>query len=363
MVCPFFACAARGRAGGGHVAEERARVLQSFFSMWRGVLACGLAVLAGPVLAQAGPPTLAPSPALQCLTPAVEKRGEPAYPDGAWMGRRKGSVQVQIQFTAPDAEPVVTALKTEGGADFEAAVRAHVRTWRVPCMVPGQPVSLLQTYVFDPAGRSVFWGPTQDRDDEVRTAQLACLSHVSGQRAMRYPLRAERERLQGRVVASMRFTAPDRPPVVTVHHRPSVGVLGRAVQAWAEGFRLPCLTGEAVSTHQTFVFLFDGDTFGFKPPLLQQVLLATKGIRQQSLQLDTHTMGCPFQVKFAYRQPYLPNEVGSLDQADPARESLLRWLRSVEFDLPDNTLDSIYADDTTITVPCMRLNLKPEVAP
>jgi hypothetical protein len=50
--------------------------------------------------------------------------------------------------------------------------------------------------------------------------------------------------------------------------------------------------------------------------------------------------------------------VGQAGNADPARRELTEWLRESELDLPKRSLDAVFGDETTITVPCIKIDLK-----
>lgn len=304
---------------------------------------------------------VAASPELRCLTLAEGEYAAPDYPFDAFKNRERGAVQVLLEFHAADAPPRATVLE-KTGSEFADAVLAHVRGLRVPCLTPGSPPArLLRDYVFRPDDRRVLWHRTTDANAAADREALKCIEHIQGSDRPEYPRSARRDQRQGRVVAEVRYLAPDQPPVVVVHARRAAADLSRAVQIWLLGNRMPCHPGRPVTAYQTFEFLLDGmGQYGFKAVSLRSLLALTTGIERQRLDFDTTTMGCPFDVHLWYRQPHLPNRVGEVGERQAARRPLLEWMETVELKLPDDTLDSIYGDRALITVPCVRIDLKPK---
>jgi hypothetical protein len=307
-----------------------------------------------------------PSPASQCLVATDPKQPAPAYPFKEYREGTPGRVLVELRFTGPDRAPAVRVLEHSGGSDFAPAVRAWARTLRVPCHTEGEAV-LVQEYLFRPFEERVVFGPPAD-EAEARRAELArCVVHERGpSSAPRYPGNAQRRGQQGRVFAQMRFNAPDQPPEVTLLHRPEARVFADAVLPWTRGWRMPCFEpgrDESVRFTAEFVFKFQGEHFGFRPMTLLDFMSNVKGVRAQALQMDTHAMGCPFDVQLQYLQPLRPNIVGTRGEYRAEREPLLQWLRQAELQAPPATLDSVYADSADITVPCIRLQIDPAGAP
>lgn len=334
------------------------------------VAALGLALVV-PVAAQQV--TLEPSAAVLCLTPAAAaERGAPEYPFVAFKRGQPGRVKVALTFTAPQTRPAVEVMLQEGDDEFVDAVKQHVRDYRVPCHDGGEaPVQLDFDFVFRPDDRRVHWSPPVDAGDAARRAQLACIVHESGQKAPAYPREALRQDVQGRVLVRLRYEAPDRPPVAeflshlgaeaSARTRRAANLLSRPLEAWVAGYRMPCLQGKPITTTVTFVYVIDGSAYGFKPGLTLRTLLPlVRDIRKQALDFDFTRMGCPFDVQLQYRRPALPNRVGVVGSDDPARRPFLDWLAQVDFDLPDDTLNSIYGDTASFTVPCLKIKLQPQ---
>jgi hypothetical protein len=201
--------------------------------------------------------------------------------------------------------------------------------------------------------------------DARRTKLLECVTHPSGKKGPEYPQVALRQELQGRVLARLRFVAADQAPQVQVYSRPAAALLARTIEELVAGYRMPCFEGsEAIESTWEYVFLIkDTGAFGFKPMTLLALMPHVRGIEAQTLQLDTTTMACPFEVKLWYRQPYMANQVGEVGSREPARRPLLAWLAAQHLDMPRRSLDAVFGDAAIITVPCARINLKPKETP
>jgi hypothetical protein len=326
--------------------------------LWLGL--CLLAGLGDAALAQKL--ELAPSAALECLTPKLSEGDVPEYPFAAFKRGEAGRVKVALTFTTPDTRPAVKVLEREGDGEFVHAVEDHARKLRVPCHDGGvRPVQLELEFVFKPDDRKVFWQRPVDLADVARKEQLACLKQTSSGDTPLYPAWAKARELQGRVLAQARFEAPDRPPVVQVFARPRMRLLADQVKEWTEGYRMPCHQGGPVTVQWTFVYVLDGSGgYGFKPGLsLAQILPLVKGIHEQKIDHDLNIMGCPFDLRLAYRRPGLINQVGEVGVHNPARQPLIDWLAAIELDLPSENLDRVFGDTMLMTVPCGSIHLAP----
>lgn len=321
----------------------------------------GLLLLLAAAAVSAQQVDMAPSPALRCLTVEPGGREAPEYPFDAFKAGDRGSVRVLLEFERPDAPPRAT-VQAHSGWPFAEAVLAHARSLRVPCLTPGSPPArLLREYLFQPDDRAVHWHRTTDADAEANAEAWKCIRHIRGWERPEYPRAAEVRSLQGRVVAEIRFDAPDRPPVVVTHARRSADMLARAVSSWLQDTRMPCHPGRPVTALATYEFLLEGfGRYGFKEVTFRNLIAATAGIERQRLALDTTTMGCPFDVKLWYRQPHLPNLVGEMGERNPARRPLLEWMETVELKMAQADLDTIYGDSAVIQVPCIKVDLKPK---
>lgn len=324
-----------------------------------------LATLMPAVRAQSPDVQLAPSRVVGCMTPPVAQRGEPEYPFAPWKRREGGRVLVELTFAGADLEPEVKVLDSQGDEAMVSAVKAHVARFRTPCAEAAElPVRLRQDYVFTPDKRKVAWTIPADAADPARRRVLKCLVPPEGSRATDYPLWARRQQVQGNVLARMRFTAPDRPPEVSVYaaSRGMKRMAELTIRPWVEQWRLPCIEGAAVETLVTFVFRLDKDVFGFKSMSFLQFLRMAKNLEQPGAAFDTRTMGCPFDVRLNYLQPHFPNSVGQVGEPEPqpARQALLDWLSTLELNLAVNQQDAVLGDAVTLTVPCAKIDLNPK---
>lgn len=305
---------------------------------------------------------LAPSPAQRCLTPGAAERGTPEYPAEEWKLGAAGLVQVEVIFTTTDRRPEVKILDSAGGPAFVDAVKDHVRQWRLPCLEFADiPARLRIEFVFRPTQRSATTAGATDPESAERQRQLKCVLNTAG-RIPSYPRQARSNGIQGRVLVQMRFTSGDGPPEVTVVARPSSDLFAAPAQAWAKGFRLPCYGGRPLSTEWLLLYKLEGEgDYGFRGLSLKQFVGAMRGIRHQRVVFDLTTMGCPFALRLQYLQPHLQNRIRQVDEPLAARQPFLDWLESAQLDLKETQLDAIFGDTLLLEVPCIRINLNPEL--
>ena len=257
---------------------------------------------------------LAPSAMLECVQPAAAARGAPEYPFEAWKLDHAGRVTVRLLFVSPTAPPDVAFEASEGGVAFVDAVRKHVEGWRLPCLAAGSLFQLRQEFKFQRADVPVTSAGPVDTAQARRAEILRCMTHTSGAMRPPFPERNQRAGEQGRVLARLRFEAPDRPPVAEVYARPSAAGLARVIEKWAQGYRLPCMEGEPIQSHITYIFLYEGEAYGFQPLSLPDLLAHVEGIADSGLVLDTNAVGCPFQIGFTYHQPFMSNPVSTRNE-------------------------------------------------
>lgn len=323
-----------------------------------------LAVWSLSARAQAPDVQLAPSAAIDCMTPAPAQRGTPAYPEGMLEHGEGARVLVELVFDRPDRKPEVEVLESQGRGEFVTAVKDHVTRFRIPCAAAADlPVRLRQEYLFRPDGRKVLWTTPNDLGDAARRRVLECMAAKDGSKNPGYPIWARRAGAQGRVLAKLRFTGPDLPPEVSVHAASrAVRLLAKqTVQPWAEGLRLPCMEGFAVESFIEFVFMLEGEPpYGFRNTDFVSFLRMAKNLEQPGAVFDTQTMGCPFDVALDYRQPYYPNRVGEREAAQPSRRLLLEWLSTLVLDLKPGEQDAVAGDTANFTVPCIKIDFTPK---
>jgi hypothetical protein len=311
--------------------------------------------------AQAQTAELQPSDALKCLQHIKGPGQQPVYPELEFNANIGARVQVEMEFARPDRAPEVTILLQQASPPFVDAVHEHVRGLRVPCLAEtGGSARIKQDFDFVADRRQVHWSTPEDSDAALRGSLWRCVLHPSGNRGPEYPLWALRQEVQGRVLARARFTDGTSAPTVEVFARPYANGLAETIRDWTKDLRLPCHSGGPLTFTITYQFLMEDSRYGFKELTFREFLANVKGIRQQVLQLDTTTMGCPFDVRLNYRQPLLPNRVGTVGPEHSARRPLLEWLAKSELDVRRSGADSIFAADAKLTVPCMKIDLKPQ---
>jgi hypothetical protein len=326
----------------------------------RALAAALLAGAAGSALAQ--DIQIAPSAALQCMTPPAHERGEPKYPEAALRDGRGAELEIELEFRGPRSRPRLKVLDGVGGPFLEA-LEEHVSGLRVPCMPDdGPPVRLHQRYVFNPAAQDrVSWSSPVDEAQAGRSALLACMRHVRPGSLPVYPIGAERAGFVGRVVAELTFTSADGPPEIRLQPERANGSLLASAEAWAQGWRLPCWDGVRTRVLQTFVYSMEGEAqSGFLDLTLMQLLGNVKGIGSQRLRFDFRTMGCPFEVQLQYLQPHWRNRLGVRGPEVLARAPFLEWLAGIELALPGRSLRAVYGATAKFEVPCALLDLDPQ---
>jgi hypothetical protein len=314
----------------------------------------------GPAWAQLT--ALAPSAAVACLTPSAEERGAPEYPFMLLKTGTAGRVVATVTFKGTDWSPTpsIAIDKKEGSDEFVDAVKAHLRKLRVPCLPRDGKANLTFDFVFNPQSQQVYWNEPVDAGDEARQQLLKCAVNVAGPATPEYPETARLEMRQGRILAKVRFDSADRAPQVKLYHRPSATPLVASIERWLESRRLPCYAGQPIDAEIAFTFRIEGSEFGFKPVSLLQYMGYVKDIQKQRVAFDTHLMGCPFELSLTYLRPDRLNRVGEVGERNPARQPLLQWLAGSTLAARGNTLDSVYADTADITVPCVKIDLKPK---
>lgn len=326
-------------------------------------LLLGLAVLCGTLAGVAGAQTaeLLPAPTQACLQHVDGVNQAPDYPAAAYNAARPGRVQVNLTFTAPNRAPEPSFMLQEGGEAFVEAVRAHAKGLRVPCMAVGaEPVQLRKDFVFSPGTERASSLEAEDPRAQARKAMLRCVVHAQGWTRPGYPHSARIRGLQGRVLVRATYANATDPPQVEVFSRPYAERLADEIRDWTRETRLPCHTGEPLTMDVTYTYVFEGDQYGFKTLDFRQFLGNVKGIREQTLKLDTGTMGCPFDVQLAYHQPQLPNKLHVMGERKAQQQPLLAWMAASELSLSRNALDAVWGDTVRITIPCVNIDLKPK---
>ncbi|MCB1995200.1 MAG: hypothetical protein H6933_17610 [Burkholderiaceae bacterium] len=322
-----------------------------------GLSMLALACAAGGVRAQQV--SAPPSAAIACMTPAAAERGAPAYPPLALERKDGATVRVELAFSAPDTEPALRLLD-EAYVDkaFVEAVREHVQRLRVPCMpAGGEPVRLIQTYVFRPDdGRNVVSLPPRDTAQAEQARQRACLTRITPDKLPDYPNTALRNQQEGNYLVRLHFDAPTTPPRTEIVAGPRHSSLRASLNDFMPGYRLPCLTGAPVSVDLLFKFrIEEGARTMLKDLNLRQFVGAARTVPPG--RFDFGTMGCPFDLRVSHFQPWKPHVVEQLGEARADRLDFIEWLSRVELKVDEKTVLALLGDTFTLSVPCGTLNL------
>lgn len=324
-----------------------------------------LAILALLGLAAAGPmpaaaqSVLTTSAALACLTPPAAERGLPAYPRDAADRKDGGTVKAELLFTGPDQAPTFRSLCPFIQPAFIAAVQGHVQSWRVPCMpAGGEAVRLLLDFVFTPGdGRRVVSGPPVDAADLQRRLQQRCLTRILPGDHPDYPPAAARAGTQGNILVRLRFDSPTQPPQATFLATGRDPVLKAEVEDWVQGYRLPCMGRAPIDLEMVFRFhLEGGPRTNIRDMALRQFVMSARDVPRPAY-FDFTAMGCPFDLRVSYRQPYARNGLFELDNSVPERQPFLDWLSQLALRLPEKTQQQVLGDTFTLSVPCGKLDI------
>jgi hypothetical protein len=324
------------------------------------LLTLGLCLVAAHDALATTPQTqLAPSEALACLTPVGAARA-PAYPPEAYARKEGGTVAVKMHFTQPDRPPRVEVLDARATVSvLVAAVESHLRSYRVPCLAPGQLATIEQhfSFVAHDGREAVQWTEPKDTEDLRRQELIKCL--VPGSRP-HYPMTALAADAQGVVPLRLRFTRPDAAPEVELLDKTPHVQLFFAARDAARASRLPCLTGAPVSVDQFYSFAIeDSERLVLKDMSLVQYLRGVQGIREAQVYFDFNTMKCPFDVRVELRQPALDNRIGELDGPVPERQFFLSWLARQRLQMTPQEQNRLMLQSAVVTVPCGVLSLGP----
>jgi hypothetical protein len=320
-------------------------------ALWLGLVEC--AVAAPP--AQMTP---AQTAAERCLFPALGERAKPEYPEEALRNKQGGRVDAEFTFSSPDVAPDVR-FTSESPEGMLASVKAYARQLRVPCLGKGDaPVALKQTFDFVPNdGRKVAWTAPVEPANLRRKAEFECMTADSTLRP-EYPASSLRDNHEGVVVARVRFTAPDKPPVVEFLDNGGDGHFVRAVSPFMDSMRSPCLQGAPLDTMFRYRFIIDGSP---RPVLndldLRHFIATVKAVPPGSAYFDTQLMKCPFDVRITLLQPWEPNLVQELEEDVPARHAFLDWMSQREFDLPPRKTNGLLGQEMVVHIPCAIIDL------
>jgi hypothetical protein len=313
-------------------------------------------IFGGATAAAAAEVSLAPSQALQCMTPPESERSTLSYPAEALKRKEGGVVEVELTFDDSARPPDVKALN-EPLTSLAEGVRQHVRRYRVPCLGAGQKAVIRQDFRFDPTdGRKVLWTTPRDANQTERRGLLACL-RASKPRPS-YPLSALRREDQGVVVLGVMFKDAANAPEITVLDDTPESSLINAAKEHALSLRLPCHDGAVFEVQFQYDFMIDGaDRLVLKDLTLPEYLRATKDIAKAQVYFSFNEMKCPFDVRIALNQPIGNNRIGEVGQSVPERVFFLDWLSRQRLILPTKQQNLLIGKSLNVSVPCGVLNL------
>jgi outer membrane biosynthesis protein TonB len=321
-----------------------------------------LALTAPHVRAQVSPLTPAPKPNERCVTRLPGAPATPEYPEAAFKAKEGGTVRIEMDFVDSQSAPRVRTLEVHGKVadSLEAAAEKFARDYRHSCIKPGDaPVTVTQDLVFVPNdGRKVVWTEAS-RVSLREAAPVDCVRHLAPETQPEFPRRAARDGKSGRVVLELIFDKPGTEPrtrVLATGPRPE---FAQSASEWARGYRLTC--GEQpVHATQTFIFHLDGTpypSYTLTDTDLKTFVRATRNALARPVYFDLNSMGCPFDVRMQYWQPFFRNAVGEVGELRAERAALLDWLAGLEFDIDNTRASGVAGEQLTITVPCGKIDL------
>lgn len=283
-----------------------------------------------------------------------------AYPEGMAEKGFGATIRVRLSFHAPDKEPDAEVFYDTAAGPFRAAVLRHVSGYRMPCMSTGAPpVVVTREFQFVAGdGRKVHWAPLREDARPSRHGRLACVTGAAAPPP--YPASSIDQVTRGTVFVRFAFVSPDEPPDVRILFDGGSKRFAKLIESHVSGYRLPCMqAGEPpIWVEQQFQFRLDGDPGNLlRDAMLVDFLRAIKLPQVAGPRFDFQTMGCPFDVRFVLRRPYMSNAVGEVGKPDPNRREFVEWLRSVDFKLQGKQLDMAIGNQMTVSVPCSVLDL------
>lgn len=296
---------------------------------------------------------------MSCLTPATSERGSPEYPSRQLFSKTGGQVQVVLTFTDKDSAPKVKVLNSnqwneDAFDDFSRSVERFVSRYRLPCLTEGK-AELRQDFRFSPDDKKAYAMDAADGPSEWSKAD--CKYDYLGEKPV-YPSSSQMP--TGNVYVRLKFLQRDEPPVVTVVFGGGHYQLAEITKSWMAQYRLRCAKPLEAPVETTHIHRFT--PVGGVPVTLKDMGLVPflQSVDRKSLgtpKFDTNTMGCPFDVKVTLLQPHAPNTVRELVRSEPSRKDFLQWITTLRFKYPEGFERYLVGDTTTVTVPCMALDL------
>lgn len=294
-----------------------------------------------------------------CLTPPSAERGRPKYPEKALFNRRSGRIEALLTFTAPDAAPKIRILSENKSNDaiheeFVHSVERHVAAYRLHCMGK-DPVDVQQVFQFDYDNQTVYAVDAPSGMSEYSFAH--CRTDYEGDKPV-YPSGTQNP--YGNVLMRVHFTQRDTAPEVTVIFGGGHYLISEFGKAAAQGLRLRC--ERPLEKPAEFTYLQKYTPEGGSKVAIKDMDFITfiKSVKRESWGhpvFDFNTMSCPFKVRIQLVQPHAVNAVWEVESRNANRLPFLQWLETLVFQYPDGYERFLVGERTTVTVPCMKLDL------
>jgi hypothetical protein len=270
----------------------------------------------------------------------------------------QGLVRLKLRFVAPDRPPKVEVLRSARDDDMNRLARKYVEGYRLPCLEhQDHPVEVVQEFSFSRWGSEPAVPLAQSTESKPRFAvakgapRLASFAHF----------------VPGKALVELTFQPGQEKPELKFIFNAAGRDAELAIREYMAQHRLldgPART-QPVTARQTFSFVYEGsrdtryrlkrDEFS-----LVEFLKMTANLKAHPVDFDLGTMACPFDVRINLRQPYEPNGVFQIGDADANRAYLLAWLSKLQLNFPKEDMQmDLYGTDVLVRVPCGRLNLAP----
>ncbi|MFG6447520.1 hypothetical protein ACG0Z6_04595 [Roseateles sp. BYS180W] len=329
-------------------------------SLWAVVAGLGLASITPATRAQtnalidATPPSAAQS--LACLERSA---AAPQYPKTSRYDHRTGLMRVRLEFKQPDAAPSVEVLANTAAEDMQDQVFAYLKGYRLPCLKASDgSVAAVQEFEFSgmqPASRPLAEAPKREPLCVVMPRHKAPAIEELG---IRTPSAPEI------TVLALAFAGDgQQAPEVQIIHSTGNKDLEEAAATYVKDYRMPCRkAGDEVNVvRQHFVYVPQRSRF-YTPKktdfALAEFLRLTQDFDTVQARFDFNTMSCPFQVRYTYYGPTLPNETKSEGSPNPNRALFLQWLSQRQLAVTTVAMErSLFGEKFTVHVPCGRLDL------
>lgn len=296
---------------------------------------------------------------IACMTPPVQDRGVPRYPEKALFGKYSGTVEVVLTFTSKDSSPKVRVLNrgnwnTAIVDEFILSVERFAAQYRLPC-IGDEPVEIRQSFRFEPDGQKVAASAATQGPSEFSRA--GCRFAYEGLEPS-YPWGSQRP--YGNVYTRLKFNQRDEAPTVTIVYGGGHYLLAEATKSATQRMRLRCESALEKPVETTYLTRYTPPS-GFNVGLKDMDFISfLKSVKRESLGkpvFDFNTLSCPFSVRVQLLQPHARNVVAELEHSEPSRSAFLQWMEALVFNYPADYERYLVGETMKVTVPCMALDL------